>query len=61
MNHEKNKFEEVLEKAKIKRGELADRTADRKAKEVKKEAEEAAARDLNGTPRPSSKATQHWN
>jgi DNA-binding protein H-NS len=61
VNDEKNKFEEVLEKAKIKRDELAERTADRKAKEHKKEAEEAAVRDLNRTPGSASQATQHWN
>ncbi len=61
VNQEKNKFEEVLEKAKIKRDELEGRTADRRAKELKKEAEEAAARDLNRTPGPSLKAMRHWN
>jgi hypothetical protein len=61
VNREKNKFEEVLQKAKIKRADLVDRTADRKAKELKKETEELAARDLTATPRPPSTPMQRRN
>lgn len=57
----KNKFNEVLEKAKIKRDELMSRTAVRNAEDLKKETDDAKARDQNRISRTSSNGTKHWN